>query len=337
MIARNNKGMVLMVTLWILAILSLLAIGIGFRTTIDLRLVGYRMDSLKAYEIAKAGIIYAINEIEEDRSATDTLWECGFTLEENETFDEKFKNVKVGEGHFDITSIEDQEKKININKAPRSVLVNLLSGAANAGELADNIRAWRGPLPNEEAPSLAAKDYLGKDYACKNAPFDVISELLLVKDITAEIYFGQNQTDGLGSFVTVYGLEDFKININTIDETSLAAVLASLDLDRGAAAAIVEARAGNDKDINNTLDNMVFKDFSEVESFFGEAEGGGKDPKLANLGPLVVFGSQYFKISSVGSLEGRKSAIKKTITCIVKRETAQNPPHKTEIIGWFEE
>ncbi len=334
---RGDKGTVLLVTLWMLAILSLLAIGIGFRTTIDLRLVGFRMDSLKAYEIAKAGIIQAINEIENDKSATDTLWECGISLEQDETFDEKFRNVKVDEGHFDITLIEDQERRININRAPKLVLMNLLSDAANAGGLADSIRAWRGRLPNEDAPPSDDSYYSGKGYTCKNAPFDVISELLLVKDIAPEIYSGQNQTGGLGNFVTVYGPEKFEININTIDETSLAAVLAALYLDRGAAASIVEYRAGNDKDINNTADNMVFKDFLEVESFFGEAEGGGKDPKLANLQPLVVFGSQYFKICSVGSLEGRKSGIKKTITCIVKRETAQNPPHKTEIIGWFEE
>lgn len=333
-----NKGTVLMVTLWILAILSLLAIGIGFRATIDLRLVGYRIDSLKAYEIAKAGVIYAINEIANDKSNdTDTLWECGITLGPDETFDGKFRNIKMGEGHFDVTSIEDQERKININRAPRPVLMNLLSGAANAGELADNIKAWRGPLPNEEAPSISAKDYSGKDYACKGAPFDVIAELLLVKDIMPEIYYGQDLANGLANLATVYGPEEFKVNINTIDETSLAAVLASVELDRGVAASIVEYRAGIDKDINNTLDNMVFKNFSEVESFFGEAEGGGKDPKLVNLMPLVVFGSQYFKICSVGSLEGRKSGIKKMITCVVGRETGQNPPHKTEIIGWFEE
>ena len=120
-----TKGVILLVTLWILAILSLLAIGIGFRRSIELKLAGYQIDSLKAYEIAKAGIVKAVDALERDKKPTvDTLRECGITLalEENETFDGKFRNITVGAGRFSISYLEDAARKIDINTAPEQVL-----------------------------------------------------------------------------------------------------------------------------------------------------------------------------------------------------------------------
>lgn len=337
-----DKGTVLLVTLWMLAILSLLAIGIGFRSTIDLRLVSYQIDSLKAYEIAKAGIIQAINELENDESETDTLWECGVTLEEDEQFDEKFKGVKVGEGHFDIY-LEDQERKINLNTAPKAVLMQLLYGAANAGELADSIRAWRGDKGNDQ-PLPTFRDYSGKDYTCKGAPFDITAELLLVKDITPEIYDGIAGAPGLKELVTPYKPKDlkmdantkeFKINVNTADQAVLEAVLAAYGFDRLSAANIVEHRKGVDADINKTMDNNTFSNMTELQSFLNPAEG--EEPDATGLTNVIASRSSYFKIRSVGSLEGRKSGISKTITCVVKRDASTSLPRKTEIVSWSEE
>ena len=52
--------------------------------------------------------------------------------------------------------------------------------------------------PNESAGFSGAKsDYylhLNPPYYCKNGPIDDISELLLIKGITPEIYWGSNST-----------------------------------------------------------------------------------------------------------------------------------------------
>lgn len=331
---NKTRGAVLLVTLWILAILSLLAVGIGFRTSIELKLTSYQVDSLKAYEIAKAGVIKAINELERDKSPnTDTLWECGISVGQDETLEAKFKDIKIGDGHFkisytdetgnEILGIQDLQGKINVNSANRDILKALSAGFTDY-TIPDNIRAWRG-----DADALN-KNYSDKPYPCKGAPLDIIEELLLVKDMTQEIY------DAIKGPVTVYPTdpkEKFALNVNTASQKALEA----LGLGESAAK-IVIYRAGEDGDINTPADNKVFNNIDEVRYFLKSAIGGSfDDTALENLRleNLLCYGSNYFMIRSVGALEGKKARFRKVINCVVRR--AAGADCKTEVIGWFEE
>lgn len=327
----DKKATVLLVTLWILAILSLLAIGIGFRTSIELKLVGYQIDSLKAYEIAKAGVLKAINELEKDKAPNiDTIWECGITLKPDETLEGRFKGIKVGEGHFDV-SLEDIQARININTAPVDILKRLSVKITN--EIADNIRAWRGD--QDIPPTAINRDYSDKPYSCKNAPFDIVDELLFVKDITQEIFSGGEGETGIKDFITVYGPKEFKVNVNTADQKALEA----LGLGESAQY-IVRYRTGEDGDIMRREDNKAFTGIEELKGFLKSAEGGGMDDTALenlHLDTFCSVNSNYFSIKSIGALEARKSKIQKTIICIIKREVSAAPPRKTEIIRWFEQ
>ncbi|NQU73136.1 MAG: general secretion pathway protein GspK, partial [Candidatus Omnitrophica bacterium] len=260
---RNNKGAVLLVTLWILAILALLAVGIGFRASLELRLLGYQMNNLKVYEIAKAGVIKAITELEKDETTdTDTIWECGIALKPDETQEEKFKDIRIGDGYFEVSyvneagdkiyGIEDVRAKININTASGDVLQRLSPEITE--DIAANIRAWRG---DEEG--IEAADYSDKPYSCKNALFDVVGELLLVKDVTSEIFYGtpEGETEAaINNLITTYDPSgEFKININTAGRR----VLESLGLG-DSAQNIVNHRAGEDGYIMTSDDNKVFSD-----------------------------------------------------------------------------
>ncbi|MBI4336029.1 MAG: general secretion pathway protein GspK [Candidatus Omnitrophica bacterium] len=333
----HEAGTILLVTLWLLAMLSFLAIAIGFRTTIDLKLVGYQIDELKAYEVAKAGIITAINEIARDSEInTDTLWECGVKLEKDEKIEVKFNNVSAGEGHFSV-SVEDMERRININTAPRDVLTKV--SAEITGEIADNIRAWRGDTGEGIPLGALSKDYSDRDYPCKGAAFDAPCELLLVKGVTAEMYNGGAEGLALRDIVTVWGPGEFKININTADQPAIKAVLAAYNLDTDAAANIVEKRIGDDKDIDLRDDNYVFTSLGQLKGFLRTAEGGDlDDTTLEKLNKPVSFNSNYFTIRSTGALDAKSSSrVLKKITCVVRRELMTQPPHKIEIIGWSEE
>lgn len=63
---NNEKGAILIITLWILAILTVLAVGIAGRMGLELKLTGYYRDSMKALYLAKAAINRAIVEKEKD-------------------------------------------------------------------------------------------------------------------------------------------------------------------------------------------------------------------------------------------------------------------------------
>jgi type II secretory pathway component PulK len=63
---RASEGSILVLTLWILTMLVLLSVGLGYSTSIDQRLVSYQRDRLKALYLAKAGYFRALAEIEQD-------------------------------------------------------------------------------------------------------------------------------------------------------------------------------------------------------------------------------------------------------------------------------
>ncbi|MDY6954264.1 MAG: type II secretion system protein GspK, partial [Thermodesulfobacteriota bacterium] len=64
----------------------------------------------------------------------------------------------------------------------------------------------------------AEDDYymsLERPYHCKNGPLDSPEELLLVKGITPELFYGTEESLGIAPYISVFG--HGRININTAD------------------------------------------------------------------------------------------------------------------------
>jgi type II secretory pathway component PulK len=114
------------------------------------------------------------------------------------------EQIQVGKGYFWILSpdptqdqtlnygIMDEASKMNIN-ANWAVLpeqLALLPGMTQ--EIADNIVAWGGVVPD---PAGATTDYyqsLPEPYSAKGAAFETVDELLLIEDMTPQILYGQD-------------------------------------------------------------------------------------------------------------------------------------------------
>jgi general secretion pathway protein K len=89
----------------------------------------------------------------------------------------------------------------------------------------------------------AESDYyegLDPPYACKNAPFDDLSEVRLVRGITPALFDGLAGAAGLGNYITVYGITETndhkfsypgKVNINTAELPVLKVLLPSASED----------------------------------------------------------------------------------------------------------
>jgi len=239
-----------LITLWILVILTLFAIGVGYRASLELRLSRYNIDNLKTSLIAKAGIQTALVELEKDTQDSDsknydTLYKCGITLEEEQTPEILFKDILVGNGYFTIKyqssedtqedseefyGMLDEERKININTINiqnYAILVNLferLDIEVDEDVIVASIVDWHDSnLTVTDAPNGAEDAYymdLEQPYHCKNAPFQNLEELLLVRGMTQEIF------DKIKDFVTVYPIEasSLKVNVNTASEVTLMAL-----------------------------------------------------------------------------------------------------------------
>ena len=97
----KKSGTILITTLWILTILSILAVGIGFRVSIEARLSKYTMDNLKAEYHAKAGSVKAQAMLSKDSMPNyDTIRECGITVPIDKDIGSIFTE-KLADGAFE--------------------------------------------------------------------------------------------------------------------------------------------------------------------------------------------------------------------------------------------
>jgi general secretion pathway protein K len=100
--------------------------------------------------------------------------------------------------------VADEGGKIPINWADETVLnqvlVNLGVEPKEASTIADSVLDWR-DRDDEHRLNGAESDYyesLPRPYIAKNAPLDSIEELLLVKGVTPELFYGGNDDFPIG-------------------------------------------------------------------------------------------------------------------------------------------
>lgn len=334
MAISGQRGAILITSLWIVAILSILAIGIGFRVSLELRLARYGMDRLKSLYLAEAGIFKSQEILSKDANEYDSIYECGIDLSEYYTglpFADRlgaiFKDSKLGEGSYSVSYSEegtefygmmDEERKININTASQEVLQNLFG--AGSEELVASILFWRNtPIavgPNDDI----YYEGLEYPYACKKDKFEVIEELLLVRHMTPEIF------NSVKDYITVYG--EGEVNINTAPKK----VFMALGMPEQLADKIVEFRNGNDAQ-KGTADDEVFltvdidQPYSELNPKSSRIYDQLIDPEkqiIANIKNSFTIKSNYFRIDSKAVVDGSK--IGKRALSIVARPENEGAP-----------
>ncbi len=247
---KDKSGIILIIVLWILVVLTMLAIGLGQRSSIELSLTKYAVGELKAKYLAWAGLVYSMQQIKNDSSdettrAFDTLHQCGVRLAESNP--EDVFRQSFDEGHFLISyearsdsvlsesnlsyGFQDEERRININTLSfqnYKILIHLMTlldvDEALAEEITAAILDWKDEDSElTSSPSEGAEDdyYMGlsKPYHCKNRPFDSVEELMLVRGMTEEIL------RTLKDYVTIYPKTgNLMVNFDTAPEIILTAL-----------------------------------------------------------------------------------------------------------------
>ena len=124
----------MIVVLWVLVILSMLAVGLARKVKVDLALTKYAVGKAKSRAIAMAGLAYAMSHISQDSQdqqagRVDTKFQCGFVLKDQNTVENLFKQKAVGDGYFTLSyqavdednqrltryGFQDEESRLNIN------------------------------------------------------------------------------------------------------------------------------------------------------------------------------------------------------------------------------
>ncbi len=221
-------------------ILSVFALGLGRNSRVEIALIKHSLGALKSRYLAKAGLMYALNQISKDSrnietKTIDTLYQCGIILGEEGSSEKLFKKITLGEGFFEISynpsntegekpvfGFIDEERKININAITNKnyVVIQYLFQFLGIEENVSNTIAaslvdWHDQDSKDMNPPFGAEDdyyqTLTKKYHCKNSSFDHLDEMLLLKGMTKEIF------EKVRPFLTVFpkDAKDIRINMNT--------------------------------------------------------------------------------------------------------------------------
>lgn len=189
--------------------------------------------------------------------------------------EEDFAAIPLGDGYFwvlrpdwndtalPVFGVVDEAAKLNINTATYDMLMALPN---MTDDVAAAIIDWRDDNDTVYGGGAESDYYLSlpEPYHCKNAPFETIEELLLVRNVTRELLYGDSAVAtgdpwaqrGLHDLVTVYSSEPAgvggrpggttprgRINVLTAPREVLACLpdLDSTDVDR-----LLQARVGAD-------------------------------------------------------------------------------------------
>ncbi|MGD8500212.1 MAG: type II secretion system protein GspK, partial [Phycisphaerales bacterium] len=126
----------------------------------------------------------AVAIMNEDETENDTLLDL---WSDN---DEDFNDVVLEDCRFSVRVV-DEASKLNINSATKDQLMGL---PEMLEEIADAIIDWRDSNDNPSGAGVESGYYEGLDfgYRARNGPFRTIRELLMVKDVTEELFYGED-------------------------------------------------------------------------------------------------------------------------------------------------
>jgi len=182
-------------------------------------------DNVYLYYLARSGFNLGQALLLYQKKGYDTLTDSWAKADEE--LGKKEKLIASGELRVQI---EDESGKIPLNKIISAgrineTVVNMLKRLLSQPEFGltpmgveDIVAAIIDWIDNNEdvSPGGAESLYYAKlpvPYEAKNAPLDDLSELLMVKGITPELFYGRNGRPGLSNYLSIRG--SGWININT--------------------------------------------------------------------------------------------------------------------------
>lgn len=222
---NTQHGLALMLVIWVLAIFMVVVMSFSYATRNETTATLAFRDASEERLLAESCMERAFAEILLGRVAAVPADE---ELRAWRTDGTRYR-MDFESGSFCRCMIISENGKVDINKAPDLIVKNLLAALGFQGDeletIADSIADWR------DADKLvrlngAEDDYyqsLPVPYKAKNAEFESIEELLMVRGMTPEILYGTATRPGLADFVTVYS-ENGKINISVAPREVLLAL-----------------------------------------------------------------------------------------------------------------
>jgi general secretion pathway protein K len=325
----NNNGVALVLVLWILAFLSVLVgeFCLAMRTEINIT-TNFKEETL-SYYYAKAGVNLATHRLlyggifpesiegrEEIRDEEAVEWHLGSHI----------PPISFGEGSIEI-EIENESGKININYADSGLLSMMLNpfdlDERDRDIIVDSIQDWR-DADDLHRLNGAENDYyesLVHPYSAKNDHFGSVEELLLVRGVTPEIFYG-----GLKEMITIYPGESLSSD-NRIKEPPVNAHRININ-----AAPSMVLRALPEMTDDLVLSILEYRAEQPFLSIAQVAPIVGNDVYGAISRYLSTDLASHYTIRSTGMMTGSRT--RRGVEVILEIDKASK--HKYRIIEWLD-
>ncbi len=298
---HNQRGIALITVIIIVVILIAVVTELNISSRDDIYDAANLSDGIKLTYIAKSGFYGAVALLANANNDFTTLKD---DWAHAEFLSQKSTNL-FSDGYF-VVKIEDETGKIPINKLIKGsdydqnikdMLLRLLSqkefGLSDDKiyEIVDSIKDWIDA--DDEFTGVGAENsyYSSLDlpYKAKNFPIDCIEELLMVKGVTKELFYGTKEKAGLAAYITADS--DGMININTAPKMVLRSL--SENMDSEMADRMEDYRLKESNDLSNVL---WYKQVPGMEDVEFKPE-------------LITTKSNYFKIISTGRMKNMTKSL----------------------------
>jgi len=327
--------------LWVIIILTVVVLEFSFAMRTEVNITKNFKEDLQLYAIAEGGTQRAIAELilKHDTRAQQirkTVKTEVLAPEKKEWLaDGRAYTLQFDQGECDLR-IMSESGKMNINTISETTLRKVIGNLGLEGEkrdvVVDSILDWRDP-DDLYRMNGAENDYyqsLKEPYRCKNASLDSIEELLLVRGVTPDLFYGRKgvKTGEEGAKASDVGLKDIfsvyapgeQIDINSASTPALRGILG---IPSEAGKTILKAR--EEKGFQNQQD--LLQRVPELSPFISEISG-----RLIFSSALTPLTTTYYTIESRG--KSKEGGAVRGLKAIVKIDRADKKGYK--IIQWVD-
>lgn len=319
---KNGKpagGIAMIIVMLVIFVLGVMAGGFAYTMKVEMKLAKNHNHETELEWLGRSGVELAryilAQEMVAPNQPFDALnqkWAGGLSSTNEAIADIPMDNYQLGDGSFSLKII-DMERKININTADPVILRRAMDvigvDSTDASAIVDSIQDWRDPderklMNGAESDFYRATPNEGfVPHYSKNAPFDDIRELLMVRGVTPLIFWGPGG-DGMemktaeqnsrrifsssGQSPQHVGLVDLfnvlgrQLNVNTASAIALQGIP---PIDENVAQAIIQLRAGPDG-VDGTEDDTPLRNPGDLVNVSGIGRG---------LAPQIL---RYFTVRS---------------------------------------
>ena len=332
----NNRGIALLLVISVTTILIATALEYNRRARFAVLSTAAARDRLTLSQMTASGIHAAMALLAKDRAESniDSLQEDWANPDKiNELLSEiPFEdgtlavNITDEMGRIQINALVTFPDSRNFNETQRQLLERYLNYFKDDAEeiledsqppaIINSLKDWLDSGDDEAITGLSGAESayyqdLSPPYSSHNGPIADINDLLLIKGITPELYYGSAEKPGIADALTVHGMmpgagTSFtfpgKININTAALPVLVAMLPTESVDLATAFFELRQELASGKEAPDLSDPAWYKNMAGFS-------GMNLDPKL------ITMASDTFRIVS----EAKVNNATLTATAVVQR------------------